>query len=164
MAAVNCQEQQALCQQHGIRGYPTIKALDRGRWHEWSGERNAAALKAWALGLLPQDGIAVVSPSSGTDLDALLRTCQLGGGSGSASKWGLCVLLLTPKHDTSALYKSLALRYKGKVTFGEARGASVGSELVRNLGMDKLPALLAFCTGDRETAIRYEGEACLAAG
>lgn len=27
VAAVNCEQQQALCQQNGIRGYPTIKAF-----------------------------------------------------------------------------------------------------------------------------------------
>eukprot|EP00887_Chlorella_sp_A99_P002994 scaffold9.g2994.t1 len=31
VAAVNCEAQQALCQQHGIRGYPTIKTLAGGK-------------------------------------------------------------------------------------------------------------------------------------
>lgn len=29
VAAVNCEQQQALCQEQGVRGYPTIKAF---RW------------------------------------------------------------------------------------------------------------------------------------
>jgi thioredoxin-like negative regulator of GroEL len=27
VAAVNCEQQQGLCQEHGVRGYPTIMAL-----------------------------------------------------------------------------------------------------------------------------------------
>ena len=27
VAAVNCEQQQGLCQQYGIRGYPTIRAM-----------------------------------------------------------------------------------------------------------------------------------------
>ena len=54
-------------------------------------------------------------------LDDFLKTCQ--PGSASAAKWGVCVLLLTAKTQTSALYKSLASRYKGKIAFGEVQGS-----------------------------------------
>jgi len=41
-------------------------------------------------------------------LDDFLRQCT--SGSGSGSKWGVCALLLSDKSETSALYKSLAMR------------------------------------------------------
>lgn len=87
-------------------------------------------------------------------LGRLLRSCEPGS---KASKWGLCLLLLTPKRETSALYKSLALRYRGKVVLGEARGAALGSGLAAELSVERLPALLAFCGGSRDTVMPYTG-------
>lgn len=55
-------------------------------------------------------------------LDDALRQCQSGGGGGGA-KWGVCALLFSSKAETSALYKSLAYRYLGKVAFVEVQGS-----------------------------------------
>ncbi|KAI3429292.1 hypothetical protein D9Q98_005388 [Chlorella vulgaris] len=40
VAAVNCEQQQAVCQEHGVRGYPTTKAF--------------RYFNDWALSLLPK--------------------------------------------------------------------------------------------------------------
>jgi hypothetical protein len=73
--------------------------------HEYSGDRSARHLKDWALGLLPKH---IKTVSKKAQLDDLLKHC--GPGAGSGSKWGVCALLLSDKRETSALYKSLALR------------------------------------------------------
>ena len=152
MAAVNCEGQAALCQQQRVQGYPSIKALVGGQLQDYGGDRSARHLKQWALGLLPNH---VRQVANSGQLEGLLRQCA--PGAGSASRWSLCLLLLTPKHATSALYKSLALRYKGRVVFGEVRGAAVGGELDRQLNVTSLPALLAFCGGSTATVIPYTG-------
>lgn len=72
---------------------------------EYSGDRSARHLKDWALGLLPKH---IKSLSKASQLPDFLRQCT--AGAGSAAKWGVCALLLSDKSETSALYKSLALR------------------------------------------------------
>lgn len=73
--------------------------------HDYQGDRSARHLRDWALGLLPKH---IKSVSKESQLADLLRQCQ--GGPGSSSRWGVCALLLSDKGETSALYKSLALR------------------------------------------------------
>jgi protein disulfide-isomerase-like protein len=156
VAAVNCDKEKALCQQHGIKGYPTIKGFKEGKLVEYRGDRSAAALRDWGLGMLP--GMGVTKVSSVDKLNAWLnKDC---GSTTSKAKWGTCILLLTKKSETSALYKSLALRYRGKLAFGEVREAdSSGSEIAGLLGgVNNFPTLLAVCNGDINTTIPYDGE------
>lgn len=162
MGAVNCEEQQGLCQQEGVEGYPTIRGYINGQAHEFSGGRSAAALKEFALGLIPNK---VVALSSKRALEALLKDC--GGGARSGAAWGLCLVLVTDKRETSPLYRSLSSQYAGNVVFGEIRAATSGggAALAAELGVkppgvggdDALPALVAICNGDLSLAERYEG-------
>ncbi|GAB4816305.1 hypothetical protein N2152v2_003351 [Parachlorella kessleri] len=151
VAAVNCDEQKALCQQHQIRGYPTIKAFRDGKLFDYQGERTASAIRDWGLSLLPNH---VKKVGSQRQLDDFLKTCQ--PGSASAAKWGVCVLLLTAKAQTSALYKSLASRYKGKIAFGEVQGSH--QELSHVFGVTKYPTLLALCNGNKDAIIPFTDE------
>lgn len=57
---------------------------------------------------LPPGFITVVlQVNKKQQLEDFLKQCAPGSGS---SKWGVCALLLSNRGDTSALYKSLALR------------------------------------------------------
>ncbi|EFN59909.1 hypothetical protein CHLNCDRAFT_132941 [Chlorella variabilis] len=152
VAAVNCEQQQALCQEQGVRGYPTIKAFSGGHLHEYKGDRSARHLKDWALGLLPKH---IKTVNKQQHLADFLRQCTSGTGGGS-SKWGVCALLLSDKSETSALYKSLALRYKGKIAFGEALRSN--AEISREFGVSKYPTLLVICGGNKDVVVKYEGE------
>ncbi|KAL4447472.1 hypothetical protein ABPG75_004691 [Micractinium tetrahymenae] len=151
VAAVNCEQQQVLCQQSGIRGYPTIKAFSGGRLHEYQGDRSARHLRDWALSLLPKH---IKSVNKQAQLTDFLRQCT--SGAGSSSKWGVCALLLSDKGETSALYKSLALRYLGKVAFGEALRSN--AEVSAALGVTDYPTLLVVCGGNKDVVVKYEGE------
>jgi protein disulfide-isomerase A6 len=146
VAAVNCEAHAAVCQARGVTGYPTIKAFKEGRWVDYRGDRSAAHLRDWALGLLPAGNVAVVARPA--QLPAFLKACQPGG-----VKWGACALLFTAKTDTSALYKSLALRYKGRLAFGEVRGAN--EELARRFNVTSFPSLVTVCGGSEDATIRY---------
>jgi len=79
------------------------------------------------------------------------------------------VLLLTDKYETSALYYSLAYKYRSAFLFGESRAKNLN--LAKEFGLKKYPLLLAFVpkgTGgrgssslsfsDKFDAVRYSGE------
>lgn len=158
MGAVNCDAGSALCQKHGVQGYPTIMAFVNGKAAgEYSGERSAGAIKTWALGLVPNH---VTTLNKQQQVDEFLRRCG-GSGSGSGKQkpradWGACVLLFTAKHETSPLALSLANQYRDKLAFGEVRGgnAALGSAF----GVKTLPALLVVCNGDAATREAYSGD------
>lgn len=44
---VDCTKQQALCQKHGVRGYPTIKYTNGFGWQKYEQARNYGALEAF---------------------------------------------------------------------------------------------------------------------
>ncbi|KAI7835464.1 hypothetical protein COHA_010639 [Chlorella ohadii] len=136
VAAVNCEQQQGLCQQYGIRGYPTIRAMSGGRLVDYRGDRSARHLKDWALSLLPKH---VKSVHKEAQLADFLRQCQAGGKEGA--KWGVCALLL---------------RYHGKIAFGEALRSN--AEVSGAFGVSSYPTLLVVCGGNRDVVVKYEGE------
>jgi thiol-disulfide isomerase/thioredoxin len=166
VVAVNCDAAGAVCSSRGVRGYPTIKAwvpsssgssssssgAGQGRWHDYSGERSAAALSKWAGGLIP-GGRSEALRERG-DLDALLARCggpkSKGGkgggkGGGAAASSGLCLVLATSKSETPSLWKALSLAYDGAVAFGTARRAAGG-------GGTAADALLAAARANNATA------------
>lgn len=120
-----------------VQGYPTIKAFvpsTRGKGFvakEYQGERSAAAMKNWALSLIPNK---VTSISKLSQLSTLYQQC--GGAAGAAAAaWGVCMLLLTDKGTTAPLYKSLAAQYAGKVAFGEAKSSN--ADLARHFNVTR---------------------------
>ena len=132
---------------------PTLSPVPRrsdGRLHDYGGDRSARHLKDWALGMLPKHVKAV---NRLPQLDDFLQQCTRGGGGGGAgagasgSKWGVCALLLTDKHETSPLYKSLALRWGGWWAGGRA-GGRVGV-LVGGLAGGRAGAVLVDSFGSR---------------
>ena len=147
-AAVNCDKHAAVCEGQGVQGYPTIKAFKEGRWVDYNGDRSATHLKDWALGLLPQSAVTVITKPA--QLEPFFKKCAPGAG---GAKWGACALLFTAKGETSALYKSLALRYKGRLALGEVRNAN--AELAARFNVTAQPALLAVCGGDEGATIAY---------
>lgn len=115
VGVVNCQEQDSLCSQHHIRGYPTLKALipgsgsTAGSFEEYKGSRSASDMQSWLLSRLPNQVQRVDSMSA---LKKLLGLCQPGSKKATSA---LCVLLITDKAETSSLYKALSTAYQGKV-------------------------------------------------
>jgi len=157
VAAVNCDAQQALCQGQKIKGYPTIRAFKAGKWIEYKGDRSAGSIKDWALALLPTDVIKIVSKAP--QLEEFLNLSGGGGGAvkgANSARWGAGVILFTSKSETSALYKSLAMRYKGKLAFGEVRSSN--AELSKRFGVTSYPTLIAVCGGDEKAVVMYTDE------
>lgn len=150
VAAVNCDEQKALCQAQGVRGYPTIKAFKEGRFMEYNGGRSASSLQDWGLSLLSSNLVSVVT--SEKSMEQFMK-------SSAKARWGLGVLLFSSKDKTSALYKSLSMRYKNKISFGEVRVSSPeGQKIAERLKVSKFPSLLAVCSGDERSIVVFEKE------
>ena len=50
IAEVDCTSATAFCQQHGVRGYPTLKFFNNGQFVEqYKGPREAEAMKLWLV-------------------------------------------------------------------------------------------------------------------
>lgn len=150
VSAVNCDEQKALCQSQGVRGYPTIKAYN-GRWLDYNGDRSASSIKDWGLSLLPSSHVSVINTDD--ELAKFLKSIE---SVSSRAKWGVGILLFSSKSQTSALYKSLSLRYKSKISFGEVRKSA--AKILDKFQVKNSPALVAVCGGDERTTIQYDGE------
>lgn len=73
----------------------------------------------------------------------------------SKAAWGLCLVLVTDKPDTPALFKSLSVQHSGNIAFGEAK---LHSEAAQALGAQKAPSLYAICNGDLESKLLYSGD------
>lgn len=161
MGAVNCDEHKQLCSQHGVRGYPTIKALRPGSnsWQDYNGARSAGALASWAKGLIP-DKVSRLRKRA--DLDALLAKCGGSGkrgGSKEAASWGLCVVLASSKADPPPLLQALASAFSGRVAFGFAppSAADVLAALPGQ-GNKADSRLFSICNGDLALAELYSGK------
>ena len=152
VSAVNCEDQKALCSGRGVQGYPTIKAFKSGQWLDYNGERSASAIKDWALALLPMEHVRVVGDDEG--LQSFLKASQ----TTSVARWSVGVVLVTDKSATSALYKSLAMRYKGRIAFGEVRRKSAAASVVSAFSASESGStLLAVCGGDVRFAVPFTG-------
>jgi hypothetical protein len=177
VGAVDCDAHKALCQQHGVKGYPAIKALrpraGAGGWADYAGGRGAKEIADYAVSLIPS---AVHHLRSRGDLDALLTQCGGGGGGrgarrgGDRAAWGLCAVLVTDKAEAPSLLRALSSAYRGKVAVGAARAPSALSgkqqqqaeEVVAALAPAGAappapPAVVLVCNGDLRTAEVYAG-------
>jgi protein disulfide-isomerase A6 len=151
VGAVDCDGDRGLCSRYGVTGYPTIKAFVGGRVVDYGGDRSAAALRDWAISLLPGDVTPV--PRSAA-LPALLARAGGKPGKGAAAPppgkqaaWGAAVLLVTDKASPPPLWRALAGVFEGRIAFGLAGGG--GGDLPKKLGLKApLPAVVAFCNGD----------------
>lgn len=140
--AVDCDVHKALCGQHGVQGFPTIKTFVKGRAMDYTGQRTAAALVEAASGLLSSKHITKVSSTAGAV--ALI----------ASAKGQPTVLLLTDKSAASPLYKSLSMRFEGQLKFGLVH--SKAADVIKQYSSGSLPALVVVAADG--THSQYQGE------
>jgi thiol-disulfide isomerase/thioredoxin len=158
VGAVNCAapgpDGADLCTRLGARGYPTIKAFIPGppgsgkaaRVVDYNGPRSAAAIRDWAVGLLP-GRVAGPLPDAKA-VEAWVKTAG-GRGEGAAAWGGAAALLLSDKASPPPMWRALAGQFAGRVAFGFAGKAAAANLATRfNVSSSSLPAVLAFCGGD----------------
>jgi len=148
VGAVNCQIDAQLCQQQGVRAYPTIKLAFQDKYMEYKGDRSPKQIKKWAYENMPSDKIQNLVRGASVD-DFLAGPCK-------SSRSKACVVLLTDKYETSAMYKSIAYQFRNSIAFGEVRGSNVN--LASRFGVKKYPLLVVICNGDEQTVTEFAGE------
>lgn len=167
VGAVNCAapgpDGADLCARLGAQGYPTIKAFIPGppgsgkaaRVVDYNGPRSAAAIRDWAVGLLP--GKVAGPLSDAKAVDAWVKAAG-GRGDGAAAWGGAAALLLSDKAAPPPMWRALAGQFGGRVAFGFAGGAGAAGLAAKFNVTAPLPAVLAFCGGDAAApATTYSG-------
>lgn len=159
----------AFCENKGVatNNLPVYAFVVDGKLHFYVDANNARQvapknLHDFAMSNMPKQLVVNINHPSQVVERLLKNTTAKASGASSPSA---SVLLLTEKYETSALYYSLAYKYRGqKITFGESRGKNLN--LAKEFGVKKYPLLIALVptgTGDEtylaNTAdlIRYTG-------
>eukprot|EP01025_Chloroclados_australasicus_P038787 TRINITY_DN4005_c0_g1_i4.p1 TRINITY_DN4005_c0_g1~~TRINITY_DN4005_c0_g1_i4.p1 ORF type:complete len:470 (-),score=80.65 TRINITY_DN4005_c0_g1_i4:246-1655(-) len=154
VGAVNCEQQKQLCQEHGVSGYPSIKAFVPGsKPKDYKGDRSAEAMKNWVLKLVPNKVFVIKKQSQ---MDEFLKRCSGQAKPSEKAEWDVCVLHFTEKKETPALYKSLSSQYDGKIAFGEVRQAD--KALSAEFNVTSYPTILSVCNGDKISVEAHTGE------
>lgn len=148
VAAVNCDEQKnkKACRQYEIKGFPTIKLLQpRGKGlpavQDYAGPRKSKPLADFALQNIPNYVERVTSANLQDFLDV----------NNASSK----VLLFSSKGPVSPMYKSLAIDFLGRASFGYVRDNQ--EEAMQAFGVTTVPRLLLL-PGGNEPVQAYEGD------
>lgn len=118
---------------------------------------SAKSLHEFVMGRMPQALVHNVNHSKQLQERLLDR-------SSSHKRGTLAILLLTDKFETSALYYSLAYKYRGSVMFGESRAKNL--QLAKDFGVKKYPLIVAFVPkgrgkekySDKFDLLRFSGE------
>jgi len=149
VGAVNCEEESALCQQHQVHAYPTLKLIMDGQIRPFSGDaQSIKALHQFAVENLPSTYVINIRHMDGIR-SFLANDCK-------AVPSSSCVVLFTSKYETSAFYKALSFQFRQKIAFGEVRGSNL--QLSNNFNIGSYPTLLAFCYGDEHLQIKFSGD------
>lgn len=159
IAYVDCEEDKSksLCAEYGIQGFPTIKAFPATKKRiprDYMGERKAQALLDYALDMLPPESVRKLGAK---ELETFLAKNE------AQPK----VVLVTPMAKTSAMYRSLALDYRGRVPFAHLYSGKEGvlpaaqAHVDAQLTQERLPGLYFVSSYDsasgKATAVRYRG-------
>eukprot|EP01024_Parvocaulis_polyphysoides_P040237 TRINITY_DN36561_c0_g3_i5.p1 TRINITY_DN36561_c0_g3~~TRINITY_DN36561_c0_g3_i5.p1 ORF type:complete len:313 (-),score=52.23 TRINITY_DN36561_c0_g3_i5:136-1002(-) len=155
VGAVNCEQQKQLCQEQGVKGYPSIKAYTPNEKtpKEYKGERSAEAMQNFVLKLVPNKVFHIKKQSQ---IEDFLKRCSGAGKTSDKADWDVCVIHFSAKKDTPALWKSLSSQYASKIAFGEVRHAD--QKLSNEFNVTNFPTILAVCNGDRKSVEVHVGE------
>jgi len=133
---VDCTVDQQVCQQNGIKGYPTIKIYQDGKFRDYESGRSAKAFRAAALDLLTDIDVESYDSESISDFEATD---------------GVKVLFFTDKDKIPAMVKALVARYPS-ATIGVVKSSE--SDVCEKYGVSEFPAILQVA----DTNANYEGE------
>jgi len=130
-----------LCSQYQVQGYPSIKVFsDKGKVSDYKLERQASAIVRFATDQLPNQVVRI------KDTTALANFLQEGSQIPH-------VLIFSSKADVAPLLKSLAVSYKGRLSFGIVKQDA--KEIVAKYSIETFPKILVL-KGEEEPVV-YEG-------
>ena len=142
VAAVDCLEHDSLCSSEDVTGdtIPVVKVYNGHTTpRRFAGQLSLKALAAAAFHSLPsfvQPVTASTPPSSTPSLNR--------------------VLLFTDKSETPNMYRALAQRLRGRLTFGEVKSSTgKGKKLMKEYEVEKVPAVVIEVAGEK---VKYDGQ------
>lgn len=148
VGAVNCDEQQMVCQQHGAQSFPTLKMYRGGSSVQFDGgERELGQLKAWALENMPLSQMTYLRREEAAE-DYLGTKCK-------KAEWNACAIYFTEDVETLPVIKAVSFYARDRVPFAEVRGANEALGL--RYDIRKYPTLRVYCGGDGEHYATYDG-------
>jgi protein disulfide-isomerase A6 len=150
VGAVNCDEEQELCGNFGVKGFPTIKVFPskltpvsgkKDAFHkvpeDYNGARSASGIVNYALSKLPSFVVPVSSKTEEKFLGQELPKA----------------ILFTNKDKTSDLYKGLSIDFHNRMVLGEAKHSD--TKLVEKYGVTTFPTLLVI---KGEEHVKFDGK------
>ena len=142
VAAVDCLAYDSLCESEdvAVEDLPVVKVYNgHSTARRYGGPPNLKALTGAAFHSLPSFVQPVTSSSPSTSSSSLNR-----------------VLLFTDKSDTPNMYKALAQRLRGRLTFGEVKSSTgKGKKLMKEYEVEKVPAVVIEAAGEK---VKYDGQ------
>lgn len=155
VAAVDCdvESNKQLCGQYGVKGFPTLKIFPASKQkhsktgrvsktpEDYNGPRSAKGIADAATAGLTD--ALIKRPLSLTELNEFLSSAAVP-----------TVLLMTEKKKTSTLFKSLSMRFRGRLAFAEIRDAT--GEIAKKFGVKQSPSLVVVSSEGNATT--YEGQ------
>ena len=149
VAAVNCDEDvnKQFCGQMGVKGFPTLKIIKPGKLssrpvvEDYNGAREAAAIVDAVTGKMSN----LVKKVEDKDMEGFLKE------NNSSAK----AILFTEKTTVSALWKAVAIDFKGSVTVAQIRSKQKASAEL--FGVTKFPTIILL-PGGKEEVLTYDGD------
>jgi hypothetical protein len=143
VTAVNCNAQKKICDEYGIKEFPTLKVIPPGGFgtQDYTGERNEKAVYAWALKFFSH----FVEKVNSENVDAFLNK--------EAGKFK--ALLFTDKPKTPLMWRGVSVDLKGKMTMGVVQKEDKG--VCSRYKVTKFPQILVVKPGQKKP-IKYEGK------
>ncbi|KAK2625425.1 hypothetical protein QTJ16_004737 [Diplocarpon rosae] len=150
VAAVDCTEEtnKPFCGQMGVQGFPTLKIIKPGKKpgkpfvEPYEGERTATAIVNAVLNKITN----VVKSVDDKSLEAWL----------AASNETAKAILFSENKKTSALFKAVAIDFKGSINMARIRNTEKAS--LELFGVSTFPTLILLPGGKEAEGIVYEGE------
>lgn len=143
VAAVNCDEEEELCEEYNVKSYPTIIYYpdNTAKDHEvYTGLKTYKAMSDFAVSRM-QSFVRIVNSKN---IDGYFEEAP------DQAK----IILFTNKKSTPPLLKALSKEFKGKVILGEVR--STESELVSKYNIKEFPTIIGL--NEQAEKERYTGE------
>lgn len=135
IAAVNCEDEEELCEEYNVSTFPTILYFsdNTALAHEiYKGAKNYQKISNFAVGKM-QSFVRFVNSNN---FQEYLET----------EPDAVKILLFTEKKTTPAVLKALSKEFKGKVVFGEVRSSEVG--LVSEFQVKSFPSFIGISEGN----------------
>jgi len=143
VTAVNCATQKKICDEYGVKDFPTLKVIPPGGFgtQDYTGERNEKAVYSWALKFFSH----FVEKVNTENIDAFLNK--------EAGKYK--ALLFTDKPKIPLMWRGVSVSLKGKMTLGVVQSDEKG--VTSRFKVTKFPQVLVVKPGQKKP-IKYDGK------